>query len=435
MGADKVTSLKIATAPHCQKQKFSERCLKTRRFGYTYLYNRIGNTKFMSLTPSLVLPPSSSRRSQIAERLAQLARQLGAGAQLPPMAQLRRDLGVSMTALSQGVAELEEQGVLTRRSRVGLFVAAGAREATLSRIALVCDPQFFRSGHSPFWDLLVERAQTRAAQKNERLDFHWLRPLTPRESADKAGAAALDENLKGDLEAGRIAGVFSLNAHRETAAWIENLGVPVVSFGSPSRHRIVQENDDLVKVGARALTQSGCQRIGLWQLELSEKPFDPAFALQRMRQTREVFAAQLREGGLTLHPELIHQPLWRPGQPFRAPFSYQEQGWDLAMRFFDGALPSPDGLVIVNDMMTRGALAALKRLNVEVGRDVRIATHANRDSDALGDYEDRLIRLQYDPTRIVEAMFRQLEALWNGATELTTTTLIKPQILLPNSAT
>ena len=83
-------------------------------------------------TSSLVLPPSSSRRSQIAERLAQLARQLGAGAQLPPMAQLRRDLGVSMTALSEGVRELEEQGVLTRRHRVGLFVAAGAREGDVS---------------------------------------------------------------------------------------------------------------------------------------------------------------------------------------------------------------------------------------------------------------------------------------------------------------
>ena len=388
----------------------------------------------MSHTPPLVLPPSSSRCSQVAERLAQLARRLGPGAQLPPMAQLRRELGVSMTALSQGVAELEGQGVLTRRNRVGLFVAAGVREAALARIALLCDPQFFRSGHSPFWDLLVERAQTRAARQNERLDFHWLRPLTPAELADKAGVAALDENLKRDLEAGRIAGVFSLNAHIETARWIEALGVPVVSFGSPSRHRIIHEIDDLVGGGARALAHSGCTRIGLWQLEIAEPPFDLAFALRRIEQTCDVFANQLRADGLTPDDALVHQPSWRPELPFRAPWSNQEQGWDLVMRYFNGEQTPPDGVVIVNDMMTRGALAALKRLNVEVGRDVHIATHANRDSDALGDYELRLIRLQYDPTRIVEAMFRQMEALWNGETQATTTTVIKPQILLPHSA-
>ena len=386
-------------------------------------------------TPPLILPPSSLRRSQVAERLAQLARRLGPEAKLPPMAQLRRDLGVSMTALSQGVAEMESQGVLLRRNRVGLFVAAGARAATLARIALLCDPQFFRGGHSPFWDLLVERAQTRAQQQNERLDFHWLRPLMPCELEAQDGAAALDDNLKRDLEAGRIAGVFSLNAHRDTAAWIESLGVPVVSFGSLSRHRIVHQMDDMVSLGAHALAQSGCERIGLWQLDFVEPPFNPAFALQRLQQTRDAFAAQLRADGLTPDDALVHQPAWRPGQPFRAPWSNQEQGWDLAMRYFDGAQAPPDGLIILNDMMTRGALAALKRLKVEVGRDVRIATHANRDSDALGDYETRLIRLQYDPTRIVEAMFRQMESLWNGDAQAATTTVIKPQVLMADKTT
>ena len=81
-------------------------------------------------------------------------------------------------------------------------------------------------------------------------------------------------------------------------------------------------------------------------------------------------------------------------------------------------------------MVTRGALVALRQNGVAVGRDVKVVSHSNRNTDVLADYQDVLLRLEYDPAEIVTRMFEMMEQRWRGeevpARRFVTASLIHP---------
>jgi len=92
-----------------------------------------------------------------------------------------------------------------------------------------------------------------------------------------------------------------------------------------------------------------------------------------------------------------------------------EQGYRTATEVFGAPRREwPDGIVVTDDMMTRGALVALQNMGVRVGEDVEIATHANRGSKALLGYDHRLTLVEVDPARVVSKMFGLLETLMDG---------------------
>jgi DNA-binding LacI/PurR family transcriptional regulator len=95
--------------------------------------------------------------------------------------------------------------------------------------------------------------------------------------------------------------------------------------------------------------------------------------------------------------------------------SVQEQGYHSVLSLFEGPKDSwPDGIFINDDIMTQGALAALQKLELRAGRDILIATHANRGSNVLMGYEDSLIVIEQDPLDVVQALFDLLEPLLDG---------------------
>ena len=87
-----------------------------------------------------------------------------------------------------------------------------------------------------------------------------------------------------------------------------------------------------------------------------------------------------------------------------------------------------DGVVINDDMMTIGALAAAKKLGLEVGTELKIATHANKGSSALREFEASLTLLEVDPNEFVEAMFGMLECLMAGGEITPERRLILPKL-------
>ena len=99
--------------------------------------------------------------------------------------------------------------------------------------------------------------------------------------------------------------------------------------------------------------------------------------------------------------------------------SNQAQGLDAAnLVFASKNRPDavPDGIVVLDDMMTRGALTAISQLGIVPGRDVQIASHTNVGSQVLFGYENSLVFLEIDPSKVAEAMFELLETLMRGET-------------------
>jgi DNA-binding LacI/PurR family transcriptional regulator len=78
--------------------------------------------------------------------------------------------------------------------------------------------------------------------------------------------------------------------------------------------------------------------------------------------------------------------------------------------------------------MARGALVTLDQQGIKVGRDIKIATHANRGSDVLRGHEKHITRLEIDPAEIASAMFAMLERLIEGG-QVEATTKIAPQLV------
>jgi DNA-binding LacI/PurR family transcriptional regulator len=110
----------------------------------------------------------------------------------------------------------------------------------------------------------------------------------------------------------------------------------------------------------------------------------------------------------------------------------QEQGFRATFETFGTESAkrgeTPDGLVILDDMMARGAMVALQQLDIRPGREVRIAAHANQGSTVLAGFESQLIRVEIDPEEIIQAMFDMLEALMDGKSPRKHTIAVKPHV-------
>ena len=376
---------------------------------------------------SSTLPRTQTTRSrQLSARLQQMALQRGAGAKLPSMPELRRDLGVSMTTLSATVAELESLGVIERRRGVGIFVTENASALVARTLALVVSPSLLGAGHAPFWDVLVRIVEGRACESEQKIEFHFALAGNSDGSPDSGGGNGRDLLHKGlveSIESGAVAGVFLVNTPREIAEWIESQGVPTVTYAGPGDYAVSHDRPEFLRRGIAALLEAGCRRIGVWgasrlwvgKPESVDEFLADEFGAQLPAQTRLLLTQSL---------------------PETETLSAREAGWQLAQNVFAAANRAnwPDGVLIDNDILTRGALVALRKAGVSLGDDLTIVSHANRDTDVLADYEDDLIRLEYDPTEIVAQMFAIMEKRWQAEPIAAQRVFMVPTLVLPSTA-
>ena len=333
-------------------------------------------------------------------RLTQLAHRLGADAQLPRVTDLKAELGVSLTTLDSALRRLEEQDVIYRKRGAGIFVSP----AVQATVGLICDPDMFRTAeHSPFWNMLVDFARERARSHGEGFEMHF---------GQRQGAQPLQRGLGRDLQEKRISGVIGVGLYDDATDWIEAQGVPLVNLFGPGAHQILLNQAQLVREGVRELIALGCHKPALWYVV---PPFRPIERKPRHsgRDQIPAFGEALAAQGLPFDPAQIEacEELLEASD-YRHTTSPSEQGRILVRRVFGGPRETwPDGLLITDDQMTRGALAEMERYEVRPGRDVFIVSHANSGSPVLEGYEDRLTRIEIDPHDVVNTVFATLETL------------------------
>ena len=95
----------------------------------------------------------------------------------------------------------------------------------------------------------------------------------------------------------------------------------------------------------------------------------------------------------------------------------------------DKSQNQPDGIVILDDMMTSGALSSLSQIGISVGQDVQIASHTNRGSHLLFGFEEQLVLLEMDPNEIADAMFEMLETLMRREKPAQNVVSIAPRVV------
>jgi DNA-binding LacI/PurR family transcriptional regulator len=317
--------------------------------------------------------------------------------------------GVSVATLNSALSELEAQKLIVRKHGVGVYVSRTLHQKC---VCLICDPSFFgTAGVSPFWDLLVEQMRQRAEVGAEAFSFHLSMPASTAAKRE----VALHDGLIQEIKSGCVQGIISVGLDEDISHWIEAQGVPNVAFAGPGPYLVMIDSEDLVRLGVAQLIEQGCRKLAFWQVAAPRRPI---VSLGGPTPESSAFADSLLENGIALNPKLVRfgTDHLSSAETITTETS-QEQGYRVAMEVFSSARKSfPDGIVINDDLMTRGALTALAKLGIRAGRDVKIATHANRDSSVLMGHEDELTLVEIDPSEVVQAIFDMLETLMNGQT-------------------
>ena len=94
----------------------------------------------------------------------------------------------------------------------------------------------------------------------------------------------------------------------------------------------------------------------------------------------------------------------------------------------------PDGILLLDDTMTLGALIAMQKFGRIPERGIQIATHSNRGSTVLLGQDENLIRLEINPAEIVSVMFAMLETLLTGSQPPARPYFLDVRVLVPNTA-
>lgn len=354
----------------------------------------------------------SPKTQEIFQALKQSAVELGPEAKMPTVAQLRRDYKVSIATLDTVLARLESQNVITRRQGSGIYVSPYLHKKT---VGLVCAPEFFRSEISPFWSEIVEELRSRASLEGEVFRFYLGLPAG-------RSQVAVHEDLQADVSERRLDGVFFIGNNPEAIAWLEAQGVAVVNFAGSAHFKVGINYRDLIEQAVNALESSGCRRLALMS------PFHYREKINEIKRSRAVheFEAIVRARNLDFDPRLVWDAASILGTELQ---TYQEQGFEAAHKIFCSPdVARPDGLIIIDDMMTRGALVNLKKLGIAPNVDVKIVSHFNRGSSVLQGEEKQLMRMEIDPAEIVKAMFAMLNTLMDKATLATPVAEVKANL-------
>jgi len=355
-----------------------------------------------------------SKREDVKAAVKRLALAVGPNGKLPTVRACCAQLSVAKVTLDAALDDLEAQGVICRKHGSGIYVTPRIAQKS---IGLVFGQNIFDASVSPFYALLMRRCRERAKSHGEHFSF-FIDPL-PEDVA--AGAPPVHPDLAAAIASGKLHGILLTARNSEAEeTWLRAQDVPVVSLGftEDSPPPVVTiDHRELIRLGVAALSAQGCRRIGLIT------PYDRDAPVGRIMI--RTFENALRRRHLRLHDAWIWSRSAAPGRDGET----RDVRGACAFQALFGGHQHPDGLIIADDMLTRGLLSAARSAGIAIGRDVRIASHANKGSPVLAEWADRLTRIEVDPDEIVEAMFDLLEAFMAGRSDGATCISIKPKLM------
>jgi len=353
--------------------------------------------------PKKMAKAQPKRYEMLRKELARLIRKGKPGAPLPSYTEMIRTYGVGQATIDRVIREFDSAGLIVRRAGKGIFISDRAGR---KHIGLVFGRNIFGAGLSPVTMMLIQQCRDRAAGKKQNFKFYLDIPAT---NAPE-GEVPFHDQLAEDVQTGRLDGAILVWSYGPAQkAWLAEGGVPFVSLEQfeGEKNTVAIDYLDLLRKGTLALAAQGCRRIAL---------LSPFGYLRKEGYARDIekFAATLQSSGLRFDEKLVLDDRSSASIDSNGAATHEELGFQVVQRAAGSANGLPfDGIVSLDDMLTRGAIASLKKLKIGIGTQVRVATHANCGSPALQG-EENLTLLQIDPVEIVDAMFSILEPLMEG---------------------
>lgn len=356
---------------------------------------------------------SKLKTAKIVASLREMAQKAGPNAKLPTARQLSCDFQVSTSTINDALKELERQNILKSRQGSGIYVSPNIHQKS---IALVFGDNIFDVTASPFYSLLLRQCKNRVLSHGESFSLFMDLPDLDRETE-----LPVHSDIADAVQSGRIHGVLLASRSSESQEeWLRSQGLPTVALGfyPSSGEMVILDYDAMIDLGVEALVKQGCRRIGLIS------PFDTSKGRFPWKRDVVRFGAAMQKHGLVTKPDWIV----KLGDGHAEYRSSKEFGTRAFRSLYADKSETPDGLLLLDDMVTLGVLAAAHEQKIAVGLDIKMATHANKGSTVLENNTDRLTLLEFEPTEIAQTMLELLERLMAGRHGPESNIWIKPRV-------
>ena len=294
----------------------------------------------------------------------------GPGDMLPPTRDLARMLGVSRVVAIRAMRRLAEQRLIVQRPHHGSVVCAKERPLWKGQVLLVSMPGIGNADDDPMRIIL-----------RDSLTEEGYLPLVataPRTPEGKTDFAFLDTVMRQQITL-----VVLLDDNRNVARWLSKRGVPFVWLTNNDVHlkncvgTIRIRNDLALREFVEHCRQAGVKQV--MQVKVWRNGLDIVPALKRIGVDVTTWNVPSSKGG------------WK---------GFGLASW-AAEAFTQRAASLPELVFFQDDHLTTGALLALAKAGVEIPRDVRIVSWANRN---------------YGPVSLVPLTRMEMDCEANGRT-------------------
>ncbi len=336
----------------------------------------------------MALTIHDQRMAKYGQVMTDLIRRIGSGEwrvgeTIPSVLELQRAYGFNRLTILKALNRLESEGYLSVEQGRGTFVR---RKEVRKLVGLCFGDDIFSPEASPFSFLMARAAQAYFRDSGSELKYYV-------EHANLKVERVLDRDLVDDIVSGRLRGLITVGSDaplalvrsdlwaRHRLPWVD------VSVHDVATHRVQCDVLPAMTLGVGYLQRTGRRRIAALGMGKDSIP-----------ATLAPFHRLLAARGMATRPE------WTP-QLRRT----SERGGFDGMRAIWACPEKPDALLVMDDILAKGAVQAIQTLGIRVPQDVALISLANKGSGLF--YPISFPRLEFDPQTIMRKAGKLLETL------------------------
>lgn len=296
------------------------------------------------------------------------------GSKIPATTELARKFNVNSDTIQQSLKLLMNRGLVERTPGRGTFVRHGVNTKA---VGIIFGKEIYTNPDQAFFSIFLDTLNCFLEKKGWHCQM-----FSSSESADYDKAFY---DLKSAVEIGDIRGVVEFCSNELIKDWLANeCPVPYVQNASNV------DFEDFTNQGLSYLLRRGCQQI--------------VFIAQEIERHHELYKNTVKK---------FCQDNDFPEEKIKIMMtnSDAEQGYEAIKKIYKKGT-KPDGLLVGNDAVFRGALYALLELCVKIPDDIKVLTYANKGIDIFCHLP--LTKLEVDPQDFAQQVYDEILAKIDG---------------------
>lgn len=336
-----------------------------------------------------------SRSAKTAESLRAMALQLGPGAKLPTIRDLKATLGVSLATLDSALQLLEREGLVRRLHGSGIYVD---ERVNVARVVILIDPAcFLKQGGSPFWPMMAECLKSVVLRGGFQVSSHMMLDGPFSHGPEGYDPEGIPAALYQELRTNRVSGIIALGIPRGVINVFESKKIPVVAMGGFAPYLVQIDFPEIVRTGLKQAVRRGCKKVHVSTVHIKD--------------WRVIEALGAETGVSRILP--IAPADWLSNDAIPRGANLVHMGFISGQRL--AIDPShPPSLVSDDDMFSQGLLMGLLSRGFHPGLHFHLCTHANEGSPTLLGWESRITQVIIDLPEIAGLLIHVLARMMSG---------------------